>query len=119
MSENYDALAQAVAAAGFFTSGVQDYGTWHRTCVCSKRDSNGILTGNSFWVSRLAGRWYLGTWGGLVHYLPDATRLAELCISWLSRVPNGTRSDFDDPLKIEFGLVRVNDDEFNRVAGIA
>jgi len=114
MRDDYDALAQAVTAAGFFTNGVEEQGTWDRTCVCSKRHPSGFLTGNSFWVSRLAGRWYLGTWGGLLYCLPDETRLAELCVSWLSRVPDDLRSDFDDRLKAEFGLVPVAEDAFNR-----
>jgi hypothetical protein len=58
--------------------------------------------------------WYLGTWGGWVYYLPDENRLADLCIAWLSRVPDGTRSDFDERLKAEFGLVAVSDESFNR-----
>jgi hypothetical protein len=30
MIRDYDALAQAVTAAGFFTNGVEDHGDWHR-----------------------------------------------------------------------------------------
>jgi len=102
----YDALEAAVTAAGFFTTGFEDHGNWHRTCVASKRFSGG-LTGNSFWVSRLPSGWYLGTWAPCLYRLPDESRLAELCVSWLSRVPNGTRADFDERLKKEFGLVPV------------
>lgn len=108
MIKDYYALAQAVTAAGFFTNGVEDHGTWHRTCVCSKKRADGGLTGNSFWVSRDEGTWYMGTWGGNMYRIPDDTRLAELCISWLSRAPDGTRCDFDDQLKLEFGLVPVD-----------
>jgi hypothetical protein len=115
----YDELTQAIADAGFYTSGVEDHATWTRTCVCSKRSPGGGLSGNSFWVSHLTSGWYLGTWGGFVYRLPDGARLAELCISWLSRVPDGTRSDFDDRLKAEFGLVRVDDDSFDRETGTA
>ena len=111
MIRDYDSLARAVSDAGFFTNGVEDHGTWHRTCVCSKRRPSGGFTGNSFWVSHDAGTWYLGTWGGNEYRLPDDHRLAELCISWLSRAPDDTRSDFDDQLKLEFGLVPVSDDE--------
>jgi hypothetical protein len=74
------------------------------------------LTGNSFWVSRLGGGWYLGAWGGRIYRLTDEGRLAELCIAWLSRAPDGTRFDFDDRLKLEFGLVPVSEETFEREA---
>ena len=83
MIADYKALAQAVADAGFFTNGVEDHGTWHRTCICSECRSDGRLTGNSFWVSRRPSGWYLGTWGGSIYRLPDEGRIADLCISWL------------------------------------
>jgi hypothetical protein len=118
VDDAYEALARVVTEAGFFTSGVEGKGTWHRTCVCSKRRSDGRLTGNSFWVSRQPSGWYLGTWGGSLYRLPDEGRLAEACIAWLSRVPDGTRADFDERLKAEFGLVAVPEDAFDREAGI-
>jgi hypothetical protein len=40
-------------------------------------------------------------------------------VSWLSRVPNDTRPDFDERLKNEFGLVPVPDEVFDREAGVA
>src|SRR5262245_11242795 len=94
MTDKYDTLARAVTEAGFFTNGVEDHGTWDRTCICSKLDPCGYLTGNSFWVSRLSSGWYLGVWGGNIYRLSEECRLAELCITWLSRVPNDTRYDF-------------------------
>ena len=115
----YDALAQAVTAAGFFISGVEGCGTWGRICVSSKRQSDGELTGNSFWVSRLPSGWYLGTWGPHLYRLPDETRLAELCVRWLSRAADATRADFDEQLKAEFGLLPVAEGDFDREAGIA
>ena len=112
MIEAYDSLARAVAAAGFFTGGVEDHGTWHRICVCSKRRPDGVLTGNSFWVSRRPSGWFLGTWGPHLYRLANEGRLAELCSTWLSRAPDGTRFDFDDWLKSEFELVPVSDEDF-------
>jgi hypothetical protein len=47
------------------------------------------------------------------------SRLAELCVSWLSRVPKGTRPDFDERPQKEFGLVSVPEEVFDREAGIA
>ena len=115
----YDELAKAVSEAGFFTNGVEDYETWHRTCVCSKRRPLGGYTGNSFWVSLLDGRCFLGVWGGWVYLLPEQTRLVELCISWLRRNPNRTEPDFDEQLKEGFNLVRLQDGEFEKEADLA
>jgi hypothetical protein len=43
----YDALEAAVTATGFFTTGFEDHGSWHRTCIASKRCPGGV-TGTSF-----------------------------------------------------------------------
>ncbi len=111
----YDELDRAVRAAGFFTNGLENRGDWLRTTVGSKRLSGGRgYSGNSFWVTRLRSGWYLGTWGGHLYHLPDAARLADLCVTWLRRAPDGTRSDFDQPLKVEFGLVPVSDLDFEQ-----
>ncbi|HLX62732.1 MAG TPA: hypothetical protein VKX17_15755 [Planctomycetota bacterium] len=115
----YNTLTDAVKMAGFFTNGVEDHGTWHRTCVCSKKREGGGYTGNSFWVARLASGWYLGAWGGWIYRMKDEVRMAELCISWLTRVPNETRPDFDKQLKDEFGLVAVSEKMFDKEAGIS
>jgi hypothetical protein len=93
-----DALEAAVTAAGLFTTGFEDRGSWHRTCVASKRCPGGV-TGNSFWVSRLPSGWYLGTWGPRLFRLPDEDRLAELCVSWLTCVPNGTQPPESFPVR--------------------
>jgi hypothetical protein len=113
----YAPLASAVKAAGFYTSGVENRGTWDRTTVCSKRGPDGELTGNSFWVTKLPSGWYLGTWGVRTYYLPDESQLADLCIEWLSREPDGTQSDFDQRLKAAYGLVEVTEQSFVRAAG--
>jgi hypothetical protein len=115
----YDLLAHAVTEARFYTNGVEDHGTWHRTCICSKKRADSGFTGKSFWVSRLPSGWYLGTWGGHLYRLPDASRLAELSIVWLSRDPDGTHADFDEQLKSDSGLVVVAETTFDREAGIA
>ena len=72
---------------------------------------DGSLTGNSFWVSRVCSKWYLGTWDGS-NYSSVFYPLLELCISSLSRARDGTRYDFDDRLKREFQLLPVADETF-------
>lgn len=115
---DYDSLARAIAEAGFYTTPVEELGTWHRISICSKRRPNGGFIGNSFWASHFASGWFLGTWGGCLYRLPDDSRLAELCIAWLSRVPDGTRADFDDRLKTEFELLPIPDEVFHRESGM-
>ena len=78
MIKDYDARGQAIAAAGFFTNGVENHGTLHRTCVCSKRRADRGLTGNSFWVSPDDGAWYLGAWGATSTAYPTIPAWARL-----------------------------------------
>jgi hypothetical protein len=117
-TEDYDSLARAIVTAGFYTTPVEELGTWHRITICSKRRPQGGFTGNSFWVSRLASGWLLGTWGDCIYRVSDESRLAELCVTWLSRVPDGTRPDFDDRLKSEIELLPIAGEAFDREAGM-
>lgn len=114
--EKYEALTKAVREAGFYTNGVQIQGEWDRTCICSKRMPGGYgYTGNSFWVSKTSSGWFLGSWSGNVYRMADESRLAELCISWLRRVPDETKADFDDQLKTEFVLVQLPEEELDKL----
>jgi len=101
MPDDYDALSKAVEVLGYSTN-FEEHGGWHRTSV-----------GCHFWVSHCEGKWFLGVWTGLVYVLPDNTpenRMIELCLSWLTRAPKGPSLDFDQKLKDEYGLVRVEDE---------
>jgi hypothetical protein len=109
--EEYADFAKAIHSAGFYTNGLEDMDGWNRTTVCSKKNSGGGYSGNSFWVTRFQGGWHLGTWGGMVYRLPAGERIVELCATWLNRAPGDTRSDFDDGLKSEFGLIDVTDED--------
>lgn len=118
MTDKYESLTHAVQEAGFFTNGVEQKHGWDRTCICARRDEDGRLTGNSFWVTKLRGDWYLGTWRDCLYRLPDANRIADLCVTWLRRVPRGTRPDFDESIKADFALVLVSDEEFAQLMEI-
>lgn len=108
----YDELARVLSDAGFYTNGVEARDGWHRTTVCSKRDSrSGALCGNSFWVSRMLDGWYVGTWGGDVYRLPNECRISEFCIEWLSSCPDGTSAHFDEWVISQFCLIQVATDE--------
>jgi hypothetical protein len=65
-SEWYPSFARAIRRAGFLTAGVEHKHGWSRTTVCSE-GAERVYGGNSFWVTSIAGQWYLGsspwTWG--------------------------------------------------------
>jgi len=111
----YDLLSAAIGAAGFYHGGIEKRDGWDRMTVCSSYE-NGVLSGNSFWVTKLSADWYLGTWGGMIYRISDPNRIAEFCIAWLKREPTLT-SDFSPEIKDAFGLIRTSDEEFDRVAG--
>jgi hypothetical protein len=90
-------------------------GGWDRICPASNERPGGGYTGNSFWVTKLSTGWYLGTWGGFVYRIQNQGDIARCCVSWLQRAPNGTRSDFDETIKKEFGLVAVAAADFDAV----
>jgi hypothetical protein len=116
MSEWYPPFAAAIRKGGFYTNGVERRDGLERTTV-SSQGSRGVLGGNSFWVTKLAEGWYLGTWGAQYYRLPEEHRIVELCLSWCTRFPRGTYSDFDDQLKQEFGLIKVSEEELDRAIG--
>ena len=118
MFDWYLPLAESIRAAGFFTNGVENKGDWSRTTVCSMELPGGIgYGGNSFWVTRLEGKWYLGTWGGCLYRLPESERIVELCVEWLALVPRSTIADFDADLKSKFGLEEIDESEFDEAIG--
>jgi hypothetical protein len=88
----YEPFAADIRAGGFFTNGLMHEDGWDRTIVCSS-GSNAVFGGNSFWVTKLADGWYLGTWGVQLYRLPDDRRIVELCLNWCTRFPEGPYSD--------------------------
>ncbi len=102
----YQLLAKAISDAGFFTTGDFD----SKVICASKLRPEGGYTGNSFWVAQRSTGWFLGTWGVHVYRIPEPDRVAELCIAWLRRHPDGTASDIDSKLRDEFHLVEIDPD---------
>ena len=98
-------------------TGVESMGDWDRVTVCSERRASGGYTGNSFWLTRLSGGWYVGTWGGMLYRIPDENSVAELCIEWLSQEGHRAKADFDVEFKSRFGLVETPDEEFDAMTG--
>jgi len=103
----YQSLTKAVSDAGFFTSG-----DFESKVVCaSKLRPEGGYTGNSFWVAQRSIGWFLGTWGVHVYRIPEEHRVADLCIAWLRRNPDGTPYDVDTHIRDEFHLVEIDPDD--------
>jgi hypothetical protein len=104
----YDMLAKVIADAGFFTTG-----DFSREVICaSKIRPEGGYSGNSFWIAKRANGWFLGTWGVHIYRVPDPERIADLCIGWLRRHPDGTAADVDDWTREEFHLCEIDPDDF-------
>src|SRR5262252_3817821 len=103
----YDRLAAAVEEAGFFTTG--DFVS--KVICASKERPEGGYTGNSFWIAKRTTGWFLGTWGQHVYRIPDPERVADLCITWLRRRPEGTPFDVDGGIRDEFGLTEIDPDQ--------
>jgi len=103
----YPLVAKAVADAGFFTSG--DFET--QIICASKIRPEGGFTGNSFWVAQRDCGWFLGTWGPHVYRIPENERVAELCVAWLKRHPDGTAPDVDNYIRENFDLVEIDPDD--------
>src|SRR5262245_54693188 len=98
----YDSISAAVEGAGFFATHDPDVG---RLICASLRRPDGGLSGNSCWVAKRSSGWFLGTWGPRLYRIPDATRMSELCTSWLQRQPRDTSWSVDDAVRHEFGLI--------------
>jgi hypothetical protein len=114
----YNQFAREIRAGGHYTNGLRPVGQGlFSTVVCSKGPYP--LSGNSFWVTRFGGCWYLGTWGVRHYQVPDDESVVEVCLAWLHRQPDGTSPDFDANLKAEFGLIERSVDEFHQACVIA
>jgi hypothetical protein len=103
----YEHLATAISDAGFYTTGDFD----SRVICASKVRPEGGYTGNSFWIAKRAGGWFLGTWGPHVYRIADPARVPELCVTWLRRHPDGTAPDVDSFIRDEFDLVEVDPED--------
>ena len=66
--------------------------------------------GNSFWVTNVAGRWYVFTWVPVGYRVPDSVDMAELCRTCMA---HGDSAMAKVPAEIanEFGLVELSEVE--------
>ena len=111
MHADYSDLKSAVEAAGFFTT-FQPIRESGDRIVCASTGGYGVLGGNSFWVAKRTGEWFIGTWSSIIYRVSNPGRLAELCIWLLRRQPTSDYSYFDELVMAEFGLVEISEEEF-------
>jgi hypothetical protein len=113
METFYEELRRTVEGAGFFTDFIADPdGGPHQFVCASKRMPSGSgLTGNSFWVTKWNGKWFLATWGCHYYRIPDAEHVAKLCIQWLTLAPDRTPYDVDGGIIQKFGLIETDETE--------
>lgn len=108
----YSSVITAVEAAGFHVTGMPLDSGGDRI-VCAGQVMEYGLTGNSFWLAERNGRWFLGTWGGLLYRIPSSVSAAKVSIAWLRQQSTQTVSDIPEELKSEFSLMPADDDEFD------
>ena len=106
----YDALAKALAEVGL-TGQRQNQ---DQLVVSSQEGPVWPNRGNSFWLSRRQGVWYLSTWSPVAYSVPanqDVLALCTACMSAgataMSRVP--------PEIAARFGLRELDENEYERL----
>jgi hypothetical protein len=108
--EEYAELKRAVEAAGFFTT-FQPIKKRGDRIVCASQGGSWGIGGRSFWIAMRQGRWFLATWTPRTYEIRDP---AEVSLAAMEvRTSNDPRCyDVDEGIKERFGLVEVDDEEF-------
>ena len=70
--------------------------------------------GNSFWMSRLDGVWYISTWGPICYRVPRAGELISLCSACM-QVGSSAMWRVPDEIVCRFGLQEIGHAEFHRL----
>lgn len=117
MPDPYESISDALRHSGFYVTSTEKMGDWSRIVVCSRKREDFGYTGNSCWLTYLGESWYVGTWGGVIYQLPNACRLNELCMTFLSREVKQLEADIDEVTRKDFDLREVSDDDFDAAAG--
>ncbi len=70
--------------------------------------------GNSFWVTHVAGRWYLFSWSPVGYRIPDSVDVATLCRTCMGF---GDSAMYRVPIEIaqQFGLVELSEEDAEAV----
>ncbi len=120
MTDDYAELQQAIESAGFYTTFQPIDEPGDRIVCASHQYPNGQerrgLHGNSFWVAKRGADWFVASSAPSIYRLPEARRVAELCLRLLRRKPGGAYGDFNEDVRRDFGLIAVSNEEFGRAA---
>ncbi len=116
LHDDYSSLKEAVESAGFFTT-FQPIRAPGDRIVCASHSYTtgpraGALGGNSFWVAKRRGEWFIATWAPVIYRVSDPDRLTSLSLRLLQRQPAKAYSEFDQQFCTEFGLVAIPEEEF-------
>ena len=110
----YSPIVSAVEGAGYFVTCMPLDARGDRiVCAGKRRDDGTGFTGNSFWLAERNGAWFLGSWGGLLYRLVDATSTSEIAVAWLRLNSSRTAWDVPDELKLKYNLLVATDEEFD------
>jgi hypothetical protein len=110
----YSEFRAALTQAGFYAPLTENMGTWQRIIPCSTGPpEHRCDNGRSFWVALVGGTWYVGAWGSYVYRLANPDDLLPMTRAFLT--DTGTIGDFSDPIKTQFGLTLLDDDETMRI----
>src|SRR2546430_2521836 len=108
--DSYISLAQALNAIGLAGQQIRP----NQLVVSTQRGPVWPDRGNSFWLSYLAGTWYLGTWSPFYYRIPSGQDVLAVCSDCME---SGTSAMYQvpDPIAARFGLERVPESEFDRL----
>ena len=113
VNSKYSPIVEAVEAAGFFaTVETLDSGRDRIVC-CGKRRKGGGYTGNSFWFAERDGKWFLGTWGGLLYLVPRVEIAAAVATYLLCNNPSNAESELPSVVQSRFRLTEINGEAFD------
>ena len=70
--------------------------------------------GNSFWVCRPAGHWYVCTWAPYYYRVPREQSVADLCEAFVD-VGTEAEARVPDDLIARFSLVETDHDDWDRL----
>jgi len=108
--ESYEQLASALATIGLTGQMMRP----DQLVVSTQEGPVWPNRGNSFWMSRVDGVWYMSTWGPICYRIPLNDQLISLCSACML---TGTSAMWRVPEEIvaRFGLQEIGHVEFTRL----
>jgi hypothetical protein len=89
----------------------------HRQLVVSRQHGPALpYAGNSFWLCRLGGDWYVCTWSPRYYRVPATSSVIDVAEAFVD-VGSSAQTRVPPELSTRFGLVETDDDDFERLWG--